>query len=113
MPEEQFLVIQMHELLSYLRQRGALIILVVAQTGIMGAGMQAPVDLSYLSDTVVLLRYYEIEGRIAKAISVLKRRSGRHSTEIRELVIDRPLSLGKPLGALQGIMTGVPVAARK
>jgi len=113
MPEEHFLVIQMHELLSYLRQRGVLVILVVAQAGIMGAGMQAPVDLSYLSDTVVLLRYYEMQGRIAKAISVLKRRSGGHSTEIRELVLDGRVSVGKPSTELQGIMTGVPVHVRK
>ena len=113
MPEERFLVIQMHELLSYLRQRGTLVILVVAQAGIMGAGMQAPVDLSYLSDTVVLLRYYELQGRIAKAISVLKRRSGSHSTEIRELVLERKVSIRNTLSDLQGVMTGVPVAIRK
>jgi len=113
MPEEHFLVIQMHELLTYLRQRGVVVILVVAQAGIMGAGMQAPVDLSYLSDTVVLLRYYEMQGRIAKAISVLKRRSGGHSTEIRELVLDGKVSVGKASHDLQGIMTGVPVHVRK
>jgi len=113
MPEEHFLVIQMHELLTYLRQRGVLVILVVAQSGIMGAGMQAPVDLSYLSDTVILLRYYEVPGRIAKAISVLKRRSGGHSTEIRELILDGKVSVGKTSADLQGIMTGVPVPVRK
>ena len=113
MPEERFLVIQMHELLTYLRQRGVVVILVVAQAGIMGAGMQAPVDLSYLSDTVVLFRYYELDGRIAKAISVLKRRSGGHSTEIRELVLDGKVSIGKASTDLQGIMTGVPVPVRK
>lgn len=111
MPEEQFLVIQMHELLSYLRQRGVLVVLVVAQAGIMGSGMSAPVDLSYLSDTVVLFRYFEVRGRIAKAISVLKRRSGKHSTEIRELIFDRKLCVGETLSQLQGVMTGVPVPA--
>ena len=113
MPEEQFLVIQMHELLSYLRQRGVVILLVVAQAGIMGVGMQAPIDLSYLSDTVVLLRYYEIEGRMAKAISVLKRRSGGHSTEIRELVLEGRLSIRDTLRDLRGVMTGIPVPAVK
>ena len=113
MPEEQFLVVQMHELLSYLRQRGVLAILVVAQAGIMGAGMKSPVDLSYLSDTVVLLRYYENRGRIAKAISVLKRRSGSHSTEIRELTFAGALRVRDTLTDLQGILTGVPVPASK
>lgn len=110
MPGEQSLLIQMHELVSYLRQRGVVTVLVVAQAGLVGH-MQSPVDLSYLADTVVLLRYFEAEGRVRKAISVLKRRSGHHSTEIRELSISSAgIGVGDRLHNLEGVLTGVPRA---
>jgi circadian clock protein KaiC len=108
MPEEKFLIVQMHELLTYLRQRGVLAILVVAQAGLIGH-MTAPVDMSYLADTVVLLRFFEAHGVVRKAISVLKRRTGAHGTEIRELQMDRTgVRVGDQLKNLQGVLTGVP-----
>jgi circadian clock protein KaiC len=76
MPEEQFLLLQMHEMLTYLNQQGVLTIMVLAQHGLIGS-MQSPVDLTYLSDTVLLLRYFEAHGEIRRAISVLKKRTGR------------------------------------
>jgi circadian clock protein KaiC len=109
MPEEQFLTAQLHELLSYLRQQGVLTILVVAQHGFMGA-MQAPVDVSYLADTVILTRYFEAEGRVRKAISVVKKRSGKHEDAIREYQLsERGLDVGPPLSRFRGIMSGIPI----
>jgi len=108
MPEERFLVVQLHELLSYLRQRGVLTILTVAQSGMVGQ-MTSPVDVSYLADTVVLLRFFELRGEIRKAVSVVKRRIGRHARDIRELVMDeRGVRVGERLSAFQGVLTGVP-----
>ena len=108
MPEEQFLTVQMHEVLSYLRQRGVLAILVVAQTGMVGS-MTSPVDVSYLADTVIVLRYFEARGSLRKAISVLKRRSGRHGRDIRELQMDsHGVHVGAALDQFQGVFTGVP-----
>ena len=83
MPEERFLVLQMHELLSTLNQLGVVTILVLAQHGLMGP-MQTPLDISYLSDAVLMLRYFEAEGRVRRAISVVKKRSGAHEDAIRE-----------------------------
>ncbi|HET7787696.1 MAG TPA: ATPase domain-containing protein [Myxococcales bacterium] len=109
MPGENFLVVQLHELLSYLRQRGVVCILVVAQAGLLGTHMVSPVDVSYLADTVLMLRYFEARGQVHKALSVLKRRSGRHSTDIRELIFERGgLRIGAPLADLDGVLTGVP-----
>ena len=76
MPEEQFLTAQLHELLTYLGRRGVTTLMVVAQHGMMGANMQSPIDTSYLADSVVLLRYFEYAGKVKKAISVVKKRSG-------------------------------------
>jgi circadian clock protein KaiC len=108
MPEEKFLVVQLHELLSYLRQRGVLTILTVAMAGMIGQ-MTAPVDVSYLADTVVVLRFYEMLGEMRKAMSVVKRRVGPHARDIRELVIDgRGVRVGQRLSNLQGVFSGVP-----
>src|SRR5712664_1880418 len=108
MPEEQFLVIQLHELLSYLRQRGVLTILTLAQAGLIGQ-VVGPVDVSYLADTVVLLRFFELRGEVHKALSVLKRRMGRHATDIRELSLSsKGLALGPRLSNLEGVLSGVP-----
>jgi circadian clock protein KaiC len=108
MPNGRFLTLQMHELLGYLSERGVASILTMAQFGIAGP-MSSPVDVSYLSDTVILLRYFEAQGRMRKAISVVKKRSGRHEDTIRELELGGgTLRLGEPLVALRGIMTGVP-----
>lgn len=108
MPEERFLTIHMHELLSYLRQQGVLTILIMAQHGLMGR-MDSPIDLSYLSDTVLLLRYFESRGTIRQAISVMKKRTGRHERTIREFQItSEGLKVGSPLYDFHGVLTGVP-----
>ncbi|HET9398003.1 MAG TPA: ATPase domain-containing protein [Sphingomicrobium sp.] len=108
MPEEQFLLLQMHEMLTYLNQQGVTTILVLAQHGLVGT-MQSPVDLTYLSDSVLLLRYFEAEGELRRAISVLKKRTGGHESSIREYRIDKQgLRVGSPLSQFNGILTGVP-----
>jgi circadian clock protein KaiC len=108
MPEEQFLLLQMHEMLTYLNQQGVLTILVLAQHGLLGT-MQSPVDLTYLSDTVLLLRYFEAGGELKRAISVLKKRTGGHEPSIREYRIDKQgVRVGGQLSQFSGILTGVP-----
>jgi circadian clock protein KaiC len=107
-PEEQFLLLQMHELLTYLNQHGVVTVLVLAQHGLVGH-MQSPVDLTYLSDAVLLLRFFEAFGELKRAISVVKKRTGGHESSIREYKI-RPdgLQVGEPLRNFSGVMTGVP-----
>ena len=108
MPDERFLVLQMHELISYLNQLGVLTIMVLAQHGLLGQ-MQAPVDLSYLSDDVIMLRYFEAGGRVRRAISVVKKRSGMHEDTIREFrLTSRGVTVGPPLTEFSGILTGTP-----
>jgi len=108
MPEERYLILQVHELLTYLSERGVLTILIIAQHGMVGA-MQSPLDLSYLSDNVLLLRYFEAQGTLRKAISVMKKRVGSHEDSIRELRISGSgVQVGEPLTEFIGIMTGVP-----
>jgi circadian clock protein KaiC len=107
-PEARFLAIQLHELLMYLGQCGALTILVMAQHGLIGA-MDTPADASYLADTIVLLRFFEAQGRVRQAISVLKKRSGNHERTIREIELRTGgIRIGEPLAAFQGVLTGVP-----
>jgi circadian clock protein KaiC len=109
MPEERYLVAQLHELFMFLRQRGVLAISVVAQHGMVGQ-MQAPVDLSYLADNVLLLRYFEAGGAVRQAISVLKKRSGPHEKTIRELRLEPSgIAVGEPLTDFHGVLSGVPV----
>jgi circadian clock protein KaiC len=110
MPEERFLAVQLHELLTYLGRQGVTTLLVVAQHGMLGSHMQASVDTSYLADSVVLFRYFEHAGRVKKAISVVKKRSGPHEESIRELWFnDRGIHLSEPLTGFCGILSGVPV----
>lgn len=110
MPEARFLTLQLHELLSYMAECGVASILTMAQSGLVGPHMQSPVDLSYLADTVVMLRYFEAEGRFRKAISVLKKRSGQHEDTIRELDMSSGgLRIGLPLAHLRGVITGAPL----
>ncbi|MDN6883564.1 ATPase domain-containing protein [Variovorax sp. CAN2819] len=110
MPDERFLIVQLHELLTYLGQAGVATLLIGAQHGLIGAQMQTPVDASYLADAVVLLRYYEAEGEVRQAISVLKKRGGMHERSIRAFSMDqRGLNVGEPLRRFRGILTGVPV----
>lgn len=109
MPEERFLVIQMHELLSYLNQVGIITFLVVAQHGLLGTAMETAVDISYLADNVVLLRYFESRGSVRQAVSVVKKRSGPHERTIRELKFSaKGINVGEPLTQFQGILTGAP-----
>ena len=108
MPNEKFLVLQMHELLSYLNQLGVVTILVLAQHGLMGP-MQSPLDISYLSDTVIMLRYFEADGLVRRALSVVKKRSGAHEYAIREFRLAHGgLHVGPPLNQFRGIFTGTP-----
>lgn len=108
MPEEQFLLLQMHELLTYLNQQGVLTLLVLAQHGLVGH-MQSPVDLTYLSDAVLLLRFFEAFGELKRAISVVKKRTGGHEASIREYrIASGGLRIGEPLRNFSGVMTGVP-----
>jgi len=108
MPEERLLTSQLHELLSFLSQRGVTTLLIMAQYGLLG-NMQSPIDVSYLSDTVLLLRYFEAAGRIRKAISVVKKRSGRHEDTIRELSLgEGGILVGEPLTAFSGVLSGIP-----
>ncbi|MGC5779557.1 ATPase domain-containing protein [Methylobacterium sp. NFXW15] len=108
MPEENYLLLQMHELLTYLNQQGVISLLVLAQHGMIGA-MGSNVDLTYLSDTILLFRTFEAEGRLRRALSVVKKRTGIHEDTIRELRIDSSgIRVGDPLTAFRGIMTGVP-----
>jgi circadian clock protein KaiC len=108
MPEEQALILHMHELLQYLNRQGASTFLTVAQHGLVG-DMKAPVDVTYLADTVILLRYFEAVGRVRRAISIIKKRTGAHENTIREYIIDqRGITLGEPLTAFHGVLRGVP-----
>jgi len=108
MPEEQSLILHMHELLQYLNRQGASTFLTVAQHGLVG-DMKAPVDVTYLADTVILLRYFEARGRVRRAISVIKKRTSAHEDTIREYRIDsRGITLGDPLMDFQGVLRGVP-----
>ncbi|WCK79779.1 ATPase domain-containing protein [Agrobacterium fabrum] len=109
MPEENALILHMHELLQYLNRQGANTFITVAQHGLVG-DMKSPVDVTYLADTVILLRYFEAEARVRRAISVIKKRTGRHEDTIREYKIGaKGLTLGEPLSAFQGILRGVPI----
>jgi circadian clock protein KaiC len=108
MPEENSLILHMHELLQYLNRRGAATFMTVAQHGLVG-DMKAPVDVTYLADTVILLRYFEATGSVRRAISVIKKRTGAHESTIREYRIDRRgLTIGGPLNEFQGVLRGVP-----
>jgi len=108
-PEERFLLLHLHELLSYLGQNGVATILVFAQHGLLGAAMQSVVDVSYLADCVILLRYFEAMGKIRKAISIVKKRSGIHDTAIRDLMMTKEgIRIGAPLTDFRGVLTGIP-----
>jgi circadian clock protein KaiC len=109
MPEENSLILHIHELLQYLNRRGAATFMTVAQHGLVG-DMKAPVDVTYLADTVILLRYFEALGEVRRAISIIKKRTGAHESTIREYRIDsRGLTIGDPLDGFQGILRGVPI----
>ena len=109
MPDEKFLVVQLHELLTYLGQRGVATILISAQHGMISSQMSAPVDASYLADSVVLMRYFEAEGEVRQAISVVKKRGGEHERSIREFkMAGGRISVGEPLRDYRGVLSGIP-----
>jgi circadian clock protein KaiC len=108
MPGEKYLLLQMHELLTYLNQLGALTLMILGQHGLVG-DMRSDVDLSYLSDTIMLFRFFEARGEVRKAISVVKSRTHAHETTIREFRLTRNgLEVGQPLVDFEGILAGVP-----
>ncbi|HET6149428.1 MAG TPA: ATPase domain-containing protein [Polyangia bacterium] len=108
-PEESFLVLHLHELLTYLAQNGITTIMNIAQHGLLGPAMAAPIDVSYLADSVLFLRYFEAFGEVRQAISIVKKRSGRHEHAIREFQLDQGgVRVGKPLRDFHGVLTGVP-----
>jgi len=111
MPGEQFLALHLHELLTYLNNRGVITLLVLAQMGLVGSAMQTPIDVSYLADNILVFRYFEAHGEVRKAISMMKKRSGGHERSIRELRLEPgAIQVGAPLSNFQGILTGSPVA---
>ena len=109
MPEERFVAIQLHELLTYLGQRNVATILVCAHSGMLGAQMPTPVDASYLADAVILLRYFEARGEVRQALSVMKKRGSKHERTIREFGFDNGIVVGRALREFRGVLTGVPV----
>jgi len=109
MPNERFLVIQLHELLTYLGQAGVASLLITAQQGLIGNSMTSPVDASYLADTVILMRYFEAMGEVRQALSVLKKRASVHERTIREFrMAHGRIEVGSPLKEFRGVLTGVP-----
>lgn len=109
MPEEKFLTAQLHEMLAFLGQLGVVTILTVTQSGMAGSGLHSPVDTTYLADNVILFRYFEARGRVRRAVSVVKKRSGKHELTIRELTVSsKGVEIGAPLDQFQGVLTGVP-----
>jgi circadian clock protein KaiC len=111
MPGEQFLALHLHELLTYLNNRGVLTLLVLAQMGLVGSAMQTPIDVSYLADNILVLRYFEAQGVVRQAISMMKKRSGGHEHSIRELRLGPDnIRVGAPLSDFQGILSGSPTS---
>lgn len=109
MPEARFLLLHMHELLSFLNQKGVVTFLVVAQHGIVGSSMVTPIDGSYLTDSVILFRYFEARGEVKRALSVMKKRSGPHEKTIREIEMGpEGIHIGPPLRNFQGVLSGTP-----
>tara|TARA_R110002049_G_scaffold4601_5_gene32189 strand:+ start:266201 stop:267727 length:1527 start_codon:yes stop_codon:yes gene_type:complete len=109
MPHEKFLMIQMHDILTVLGNEGILTLLVVAQHGMLGTSMGAPIDTSYLADAVILFRYFEAGGEIRQAISVVKKRTSGHERTIREFSLSSDgVHIGKPLRDFRGILAGTP-----
>jgi len=109
MPDERFLIVQLHELLTYLGQQGVATLLLAAQHGLISSHMSSPVDASYLADSVMLLRYFEDDGEVKQAISVLKMRGGAHERTIREFrMAQGKISLGEPLRGYRGVFSGIP-----
>jgi circadian clock protein KaiC len=110
MPQEEALLSQMHDLLAFLSNSGVLSILIVSQHGLIGQGIQGPLDVSYMADSVILLRHFEAAGAVRKAISVIKKRSGPHETTIRELKLaSGAITVGEPIKDFSGVLSGMPI----
>jgi circadian clock protein KaiC len=109
MPEERLLAIQVHELLSYLANNGVTMIMTLVQRGIFGSPVDEAAEVSYLADAVLLLRYFEVNGAVRQAISIVKKRTGNHERTIRECRVTKGgMRVGEPLSEFQGVLTGVP-----
>jgi circadian clock protein KaiC len=108
MPQENSLILHMHEVLQFLNRHGVSTFLTVAQQGMMG-DMRSPVDITYLADSVIMLRFFEARGSVKRAISVIKKRTGKHETTIREFWIDGAVHVGEPLVNFHGVLRGVPL----
>jgi circadian clock protein KaiC len=110
MPSERHLTLHLHELLTYLGQQGMTTLLIMAQHGLVGGSQVVPVDASYLADTVILMRYFESLGEVRQAVSVIKKRTGRHERTIREVRFEggRGINIGEPVREFQGVLTGTP-----
>jgi len=107
--QEGAMLVQLHELSTYLNHRGVSTFMVMAQIGIVGTQMASPIDISYLADNVLLFRYFEWRGAVRQDVSVVKRRSGPHERSIRELrMTPNHIEIGAPLEQFEGILTGVP-----
>jgi circadian clock protein KaiC len=110
MPQEEALLAQMHDLLTFLSKSDVLSLLVVSQHGLIGQGIQGPLDVSYMADTVILMRHFEAAGAVRKAISVIKKRNGPHETTIRELKLaPGGITVGEPIKDFSGVLSGMPV----
>jgi circadian clock protein KaiC len=108
-PEAEAAVVRLHELTSYLASCGVATFLTVAQTGMMGNAMASPIDVSYIADTIFMMRFFEAAGEVRKALSVVKKRTGKHETSIRQIGIEKGhLTVGEPLTQFRGVLTGVP-----
>ena len=109
-PQEEGLVAQMHDLLAFLSNSGVLSILIVSQHGLIGQNIQGPLDVSYMADTVVLVRHFEPAGAVRRAISVIKKRSGAYETTVRELELaSGGISVGEPVNDFSGVLSGMPI----
>jgi len=109
MPDESFLIVQLHELLTYLGQRGVATLLISTQMGLLGTQMSTPVDASYLADAVLLLRYFEAEGEVRQAISAVKVRGSEHERTLRDFSMKGGrIQVGEPLRNYRGVLSGIP-----
>jgi circadian clock protein KaiC len=109
MPGEQYLALHLHELLTYLNHKGVVTLMILAQAGMIGSAMHSPADVSYLADNILVLRYFETEGEVRQAISMIKKRSGPHEHSIRELRLGpNRIFVGDPLKQFQGVLSGIP-----
>jgi circadian clock protein KaiC len=109
MPEQRYLNLHMQELLSYLNRKGIVTLLIIAQYGMLGQEVKTPIDLTSITDTVILLRYFEAFGEVRQSIAVLKKRTGGHEHIIRELRLgSHGIRIGEPLKDFQGVLTGIP-----